>query len=617
MSGKRHNILVAGIMATVLVIGGCTATDSVQSDVTGTDATASTDTSDDAAETGVETGLDTAATASADTEAITTENQEPHFDADDLDYDESAVVEIALDGTSATSDSGDVTVDGSTITITAAGTYSLSGTLTDGEVVVDAPDTDDVIVILDGVDITNSDGAAIAVMNADSAVIVLADGSTNRLTDGADYVFPDADTDEPNATLYSASDLTIAGGGELVVDANYNDGITSKDGLAIESGIISVVAADDGIRGKDYVVVDGGTITVEAGGDGIKADNDEDADRGYVLITDGVIDIVAGDDGVQAATDVIVTGGQLSIDAGSGSDSGRGLQGDVMVAISGGVVDVSAVDDAIHSNSEITIDGGTITLASGDDGIHGDLFVTVNGGSIMITDAFEGIESEIITINDGIIDITSNDDGLNVASADATTTTETAAPGRGGQGGDPGDANVGDYYIYINGGTISITIALDLSEQGDGIDANGHVVMTGGVVAVSGPTDTRNSAVDYSGGSFVMTGGLFIGTNVDGRNSEGIGSGSSQASLYISTGSTLAAGTVVHIENADGESLVTFDPINDYSVIVFSSPDLVDGETYDVYLGGTVTGDSATGLYDDSSYSTGDLAGSVTASVSG
>ena len=617
---QRHNILVAGFLASALVIGGCTASDSTQSDVTGsaTDATATTEMSDDGSENGVETGFDTGATASADIDTATTENQESHFDTDDLEYDESDVVGIALDGTSATADSPDVTVDGSTVTIAAAGTYSLSGTLSDGGVVVDAPETDDVIIILDGVDITNSDGAAIAVMEADSAVVVLADGTTNRLADGAEYVFPDADTDEPNATLYSAADLTIAGDGELIVDANYNDGIASKDGLAIESGTISVVATDDGIRGKDYVVIDGGTITIEAGGDGIKADNDEDAERGYILITDGVIDITSGDDGVQAATDVIMTGGRLTIDAGSGSDSGRAIQGDVMVAVSGGLIDATAVDDAIHSNNEITIDGGTITLASGDDGIHGDDFVTINGGSITITDAFEGIESEIITINDGIIDITSNDDGLNVASADATTTTTAAAPGRGGgPGGDPGDAAVGDYYIYINGGTISITIALDLSEQGDGIDANGHVVMTGGVVAVSGPTDTRNSAVDYSGGSFVMTGGLFIGTNIDGRNSEGIGSGSSQASMYISTGSTVGAGTLVHIENADGESLVTFEPVNDYSVIVFSSPDLVDGESYDVFLGGTVTGDSTTGLYDDSAYTAGELAGTVTASVSG
>ncbi len=135
--------------------------------------------------------------------------------------------------------------------------------------------------------------------------------------------------------------------------------------------------------------------------------------------------------------------------------------------------------------------------------------------------------------------------------------------------------------------------------------------MTGGVVAVSGPTDTRNSAIDYSGGSFVMTGGMFVGTNIDGRNSEGIGAGSTQASLYVTLGSVADAGTLVHIQSANGENLVTFEPMNDFDVVVFSSPDLEAGETYEIYLGGTGSGDSATGLYE--TYSPGTLAGTATA----
>lgn len=604
---------MAPLVAAALVAGGCTSTDSSAStDSNAADTTDTTDTGSTADDTAADSEvIETGATGAA---VSTAANQESHFDAEDLDYDASAVVEITLDGATASADSGDVAIEGSTITISAAGTYRLSGALTDGEVIVDVADSEDVIVILDGVDITNSDGAAIAVMEADSAVIMLADGSSNHLTDGADYAFPDAETDEPNAALYSAADLTIAGTGALVVEANYNDGIASKDGLAIESGTISVTAVDDAIRGKDYTVIDGGTITVDAGGDGIKADNEDEAERGYVLITAGTVDITAGDDGIQAATDVEVTGGELSIDAGSASDSGRAIVGDVMVAISGGAIDVSATDDAIHSNNEVTVDGGTITIVAGDDGIHGDYVVTINGGTITIAQAFEGIEAEVITVNDGFIDITSDDDGLNVASADATET--TTAGGRPGGGGPGGDEAVGEHYIYINGGTIAIRTTDNLDEQGDGIDANGHIVMTGGTVAVSGATDTRNSAVDYSGGSFVMTGGLFIGTNIDGQNSEGVGVGSSQASLYLTSGSTLAAGTVVHIESTDGDSLVTFAPENDYSVIAFSSPDLIDGETYDIYLGGTVAGDSATNLYDDVDLSTADLAGSVTASLS-
>jgi len=612
----HHTILKSALLASTLLLASCGAFGSTQSEV-GTNATSVEAATNGELAAGAEAATALVDDAAAvDTAAATTENQESHFDTDDVVYDESEVVAVSLSGSSASADSDAVVIDGTTVTIVGEGVYEFSGTLDDGQIVVDADDEHDVTLVLDGVDVTNADGAAIAVMNADEAIVLLAEGSTNRLTDGAKYTFADAETDEPNATLFSTADLAIAGDGELIVTANYNDGITSKDGLVIDAGAITVVAADDGIRGKDYVVVNGGVIAIEAAGDGIKSDNEDDAERGYVLVSGGLLDINAGDDGIQAATDILITDGQVDIDAGSGSGTGRALQGDVMVWVSGGELDMAAVDDAIHSNDAVTIDGGTLTIAAGDDGIHGDYSVTINSGSITITDSFEGIESEVITINDGVIDVTANDDGLNVASAEAAAVAETApvGGGRGGGGGAPDD-NVGEHYIYINGGSTSITITGALAEQGDGIDANGHVVMTGGVVSVSGPTDTRNSAIDYSGGSFTMTGGLFIGTNIDGRNSEGIGTGSSQASLYVSGGSTISGGTVVHIESDDGESLVTFEPVNDFSVIVFSSPDLVAGASYDIYLGGAVTGVSTTGLYEVADYTAGELAATVTANL--
>ncbi|MGH1505988.1 MAG: carbohydrate-binding domain-containing protein [Acidimicrobiales bacterium] len=542
----------------------------------------------------------------------TEDNVEPHAGSDSYDYDESDVVDIAL-GSEISASSDAVTIDGTTATITSAGAYEITGTLTDGQILVDAGDGAVVEIILNGADITNADGAAIAVMSAETAIVILADGTSNTLTDGATYVLAEGE-DEPNATLFSKTDLTLAGAGSLTVVGNYDDGVASKDGLVIISGDITVDAVDDGIRGRDYVVVEGGDIEVTAGGDGIKSDNDEDPERGYIAIADGVIDVTSADDGLQAATDALVTGGTLEISAGATgtSDDARGIQGDVMVAIGGGTITADAVDDAVHSNSTVTIDGGDLTLASGDDAIHGDSYVTINGGSILITESFEGIESEIITINDGFVDITSDDDGLNVASADAETanTTTQPAPGGGRGGGAPVEA-VGENYIYINGGTTAITITGALAEQGDGIDANGHVEMTGGVVAVSGPTDTRNSALDYSGGTFTMTGGLFVGTNIDGRNSEGVGAGSTQASLYLTFGSVIDAGTLIHIRSTSGDSLVTFEPANRFDVVVFSSPDLVAGETYEIYLGGTVDGDSPTGLHD--TYSPGEPAGTATA----
>lgn len=535
-------------------------------------------------------------------------NQPSHFTPADLLYDEEDVVQIFLEGTSASADSSAVTIDGSTVTIIDAGVYAISGRLSDGALVVEANDDDHVILLLNGVDVTNSRGSALAALSADEVVVILAEGSRNQFTDGEAYVFPDAETDEPNAALYSAADLTLAGTGELTVTGNFNDGIASKDGLVIVSGILDVVAIDDGVRGKDYVIVDGGTLRIGAGGDGIKSDNDEDLERGFVEVTGGTFDITAGDDGIQCATDVLIFGGSFTVDAGFDSDTGRGIQGDIMVVVADGTIEASAVDDAIHSNGEVRITGGDLRLASGDDGVHGDFLVTIDGGSVTIAEAFEGIEAEYIVINDGFIDITSNDDGLNVASAEATSV-ET------GPGGGPGAPNevTGDYTIYLNGGTTTITVTGELDEQGDGIDANGHVRMTGGIVTISGPTDTRNSAVDY--GTFTISGGLFIGTNINGRNSQGIGAGSSQAALYVTLDSTADAGETIHIESAAGESLVTFAPANPYDVIVFSSPDLVEGEAYNIYLGGSVEGESPSHLYEDSAYAAGALESSVTASL--
>lgn len=605
---KQRTVIAATLAATMMILSACGTINSAEAV--------------DAAEVVVAAGATQTSTSTGDSIAVDSvavaasidENAETHDSADHYVY--TGVVDISL-GATISADSNDVTIDGTTATITAAGTYRISGTLDDGQILVDAGDGALVQLILDGVDITNADGAAIAVLSAEVAVVVLAEGTDNTLTDGPVYVFAE-DQDEPNATLFSKTDLTITGEGALTVYANYNDGIASKDGLIIDSGDITVVAVDDGIRGKDYAVINGGQVNVTAGGDGIKADNDEDVDLGFIIVAEGTIDIDSGDDGVQAATDMVITGGTLTVTAGADGTNAdaRGVQGDVMVAISGGTVSATSVDDAIHSNSTVTIDGGDLTLASGDDGVHGDLFVTVNGGSIVISESFEGIESEVITINDGFIDITSSDDGLNVAdgsTAETNTVVATAPPARG-DGGAPGDEVVGDYYIYINGGTTVITVTDELAEQGDGIDANGHVEMTGGVVVVSGPTDTRNSALDYSGGSFVATGGTLIGTNINGRNSEGVGIGSTQASIYVTSDSIAEAGTVVHIQTTDGESLVTFVPDNDFDVIVFTSPDLVAGHSYEVYLGGSVSGDSTTGLYEDAAYEQGTLVGTATAS---
>ena len=618
MKNKPKTLIAASVIA-LSALGGCSTADVLAS---GEEITA--------VEVQTSTSAATADTATVASEAVastTQTNVENHASAADYVWEESEVVEISLDG-EITADGDGVSIEGSTVTITAAGTYRISGTISDGQIVVDAGDEAVVQLILEDADITNTAGAAIAVMSAEKAVVILADGTDNTLTDAATYVLAEGE-DEPNAALYSASDLTIGGEGSLTVYGNYNDGITSKDGLIIDAGNISVEAVDDGVRGKDYVVVNGGSLDITAGGDGIKADNEEDADRGYIVVADGIVDITAGGDAIQAETDVVITGGEIDVSAGGGStatlgadDSAKGIKGAVSVVIEGGTITVDAADDAIHSNVAITINGGSIDIATGDDAIHADETVEVNGGIITVAESYEGIEAAIITINDGDIQITASDDGLNVAggtdgsgelTADGTESADTFGPGGGGPGGpggDPGAAGeetVGDYHIYINGGTIVI------DSIGDGIDSNGDVVMTGGTVVLSAATNGRDNAVD-SNGTFEMLGGTLVGTNVDGRVSEGVEGTSTQGAIYLTTSSIYAAGTVVHFETTDGDGVLTFETSKEFSVVVFSSPDLVAGETYDVYFDGSTSGESISGLYGSDAYDPGTLVGTVTAS---
>ncbi len=612
---KKYKTLAISAALSLSILAGCSTAD----------VTASSEDIVTANNTVVVTSDETlTTTTSIESVAVATAveaNATSHDATTDYEYNEDDVVEIAL-GTSITEDSGAVDVDGTTVTISAAGTYRISGSLSDGQVIVDAGGEAVVQLILDNAEITNADGAAIAVMSAETAIVILADGSVNTLADGATYAFAEGE-DEPNATLYSTSDLTITGEGALYVQASYNDGIASKDGLVIDSGDITIEAVDDGIRGKDYVVINDGTLDITSGGDGIKADNDEDETLGYISVTGGSVTVTADGDAIQAATDVLVTGGDFDIATGGGSSAGlaadesaKGLKGAVSVVIEGGSFSINTADDAIHSDVAIVIEDGTFEIATGDDAIHADDTVEINGGTIHVTESYEGIEGAVITINAGDIDITASDDGLNVAggvdgSGTATATegagADTFRDGPGGGGGAPAEEVPGEYYIYINGGTVVI------DADGDGIDSNGYVSMTGGTVVINGPNSGRDSAMDHNG-TFDMSGGTLIGTNTDGQMSEGIDAGT-QASLYVTTQTEVAAGTMIHIETSDGDDVVTFEATKSFSVIVFSSPDLVAGDTYSLYFDGTASGDDVGGLYAADAYNDdGTLAGTATAS---
>ncbi len=538
------------------------------------------------------------------------------YDSDDLEPSVSSpgMSSIELAGDSITVEGTGATVDGSVVTITSAGKYSISGALNDGQIIVDTQDEETVYLVLDGVELTSSASAPIYVSNAEKTVISLADGTENYVTDGTSYVFEDAESDEPNAAVFSKDDLTINGGGSLVVNANYNNGIVSKDDLKITGGNITVNAVNDGIKGRDSVAVLDGIITINAGGDGLQSNNDEDAEKGYLFVEGGTLSITAGLDGIQAETSLMVSGGEITIITGGGSVSsggsawgGRGMEGNpnkttesakrlkagVDLTITDGVLQIDSLDDAIHSNGSVTINGGDVLLASGDDGIHADVALTINGGDLNITQSYEGLESVVITINDGTIHLVASDDGINASSGNGDAAMG-AQPMRG-QG--PGGFESGDNYLYINGGSITI------DANGDGIDANGPIDMTAGTVIVNGPTSNGNGPLDYLG-AFNISGGYLVAVGSSGM-AEAPSTTSTQYSAMVNFTSPQAAGTMVHIETESGQDVLTFVSTKEYQSVLLSSPELENGSTYVVYSGGSSSGTVSDGLYSGGAFSGG------------
>ena len=545
--------------------------------------------------------------------AALAENSEVHEDAQDYEWDSSSVVSITLNGDSISIEGTGVAVDGSVATIFSTGTYSLSGSLSDGQVIVNTEGDGIVRLILNGVDINCTTSAPIYIVQADETVIILAENTTNTITDGASYVLADATVNEPNAAIFSMSDLTIYGDGALDVTGNYADGIASKDGLLITSGTITVNAVDDGIRGKDYLVVQDGNITIQAQGNGMLSDNEEDATKGFISIEAGVINITAGGDAISAQTDVMVASGELSLNAGGGSSartgettSAKGIKGLVSVNIDGGTFIIDTADDAIHSNGSLVVNGGSFVIATGDDGLHSDATLEINGGEIQITGSYEGIESAVITINAGTIHVLSSDDGINVAGGVDGSGTPGGMPTRGGGPGQDMFSYSGSYYLYINGGYISV------EARGDGLDINGAIEMTDGVVLVNGPVENMNGALDYDG-TFNISGGFFVAVGSAGM-AMAPSQSSSQASILVNFTSAQRAGTLISIQDSAGNAILTFAPTKEYQSIAFSSPDLVNGATYNIYLGGDANGTVVDSLLQDGTYSGGSQYTSLTLS---
>lgn len=553
-------------------------------------------------------------------------------------------------GASIKTEGSGVDIENNIVKITKGGTYSISGTLSEGQIVIEATKLDKVYIVLNGVNITNSKGAAIYIKEADKAVIAMEDNTDNYLTDGKTYAFEDENKDEPNGTIFSKTDLVFIGNGSLTVNGNYDRGIVGKDDLQIENGNITVNSVGDGIRGRDSIVVTGGDIVINSGGDGMQSNNDENTEKGYVLIEGGNINITSNEDGIQGENNVYVRNGEIKINSGGGSDnnnshknqgpgenmgrnqeisntssesleesaSSKGIKANTGIIIEGGILNINSCDDSLHTNDSLIIDGGALEIQSGDDGIHSDNTLEINGGNINVSKSYEGIESDSITINNGEIYVASSDDGIN---ASGSSTSEEMTPPSGnntpdssqnsdgtsskmqgtGQGAGSGMPGIGESsgtgVLTINGGFITV------DASGDGIDVNGCATMTGGTVIVNGPENNGNGALDYDG-TFEVSGGVLIAAGSTGM-AQAPSDGSSINSIKL-TLSSQSAENIVRIEDEDGNEIVTFAPAKQYASIVIASSEFETGSTYNVYVGGSSDGTSNSGLYEGGNYKDGE-----------
>lgn len=518
----------------------------------------------------------TAATADSQPDAAYTDLIEANMAAHEVvTLDEASATAINLDSTDTEAASG-TEFDGGTLTINQPGTYLISGELDGGQIVVNVPDGE-VGLILNGVSITAAESAAIHIVAGDTT-IELAAGSQNTLVDAAEYVTDE--NDEPKAALYAADDLTIIGEGALSVTGQYNDAISSKDGLVIAGGQIQVTAVDDGIRGQDYLLITDGNITVEADGDGLKSDEDSDDSAGWVRIDGGEVTITAGDDGIQTQTDALLGAGRVTIttdgvtsdtDTATDSTASHAVSSEVVTAVADAEITLDASADGLHSNGDVLIFGGTTEIAAGDDAIHADAAAVIHDGIVTVTSSTEGLEGTQVAIHGGSVQLTATDDAINAA------------------------GDLGTPELTVSGGTVI------LDAEGDGFDSNGNATMTGGTVVVHGPQGSGNGAIDVNG-TFEISGGELIAVG-----SSGMAQSPDQNSTqpwFAATFSTLAAGELLQITDETGAVLASLETKGGVSSVVYSSPALSEDGSYTVWTGGTATG-SGPGLLSDGDVSGG------------
>ncbi len=544
-------------------------------------------------------------------------------------------------------------IDGTDVSITAAGTYVFSGDCDNGSITVKKGVTG-VTIVLNGLTLTNDDSAAITLNKTAEASLIAAAGTTNTVAD------TEGSNDENAAVkVKSGASLSIGGTGTLTVDGNAKNGIKGAADAVITVAEVklNINAADDGLSCDDELNITGGTLSITAGGDAVKAspdtgdtENPDTTSLGNVTISGGTLPLNATEDGIQADGDLTISGGTFHVKTNGGhttaltddSASCKGFKAGKTLTVTGGTLTVDSADDALHANADVSITGGTLTLATGDDGVHADndLVIGAKGSSstttpkISITASYEGLEGTTVNVYSGDIDVAASDDGVNAASSQL------------GERSDKYAINIAGGDLYIDAGS-------------DGLDSNNDISMTGGKVEVYGADAMMDAAIDYDG-TFTLSGGTLFGAGMEptagtqayiavgetspsggmggGPNGQGGGQGMTPPgdangsadgtngnpptppsfSGNTSTDGTftpptkpsggkadgkpsgnlptresalgIKKGSVITVQDSSGKTICTATARGSMSSVSFSSADIKEGETYTVLVDGTSVG---------------------------
>lgn len=478
-----------------------------------------------------------------------------------------AVIVLAQDASTVTGNN--VTIANNIVTISAKGSYLISGTLTNGSILVTADDDDWVELDLNGVSITRSGTLAyapISSINGDKLEVKKINGSVNVITDSRTSCNTTAND---GAAIFSNKKLKVTGAGTLTVTGNLKNGIDSDTKIEAKNGTLKVTAKNNAIKAHDYLILgdetDGGTFVVTStGGDGIKIDEDytasiETGEFAGIKILNGAYSVSAYDDAVTSASNVYIEGGEGTFKGAdtAQADGSKGVIADLAIYLDGGTFAIaSANNDAINAVGNVTVNGGSYTLTAGKaksssapQGIHSDATCTINGGTVTVTQSYEGIEANIITIAGGTTFVTSSDDGLNAAGGNdssggwGTATTSGTTP-----------------LITISGGYLYVAAA------GDGIDSNGNIVVTGGFTVVS-QTGSGNGPMDYgdSGYSFKQSGGFLAAY---GSNDMAVGSTGTQYSLLAGSSTAVSTSQYLIVTNTGGSFAIKPQYASAYSLYI-------------------------------------------------